>query len=452
MRFSGRIVLFSARMKTPRGVYMLLAVCWILVSCNTTKPVYQPPGNSINKEWEKLDLFSRLHTGLSIYEYGKDNWLFRYHDDNYFTPASCTKLLTMYTALRYLDDQVRAAYYKIKGDTVIVWGGGDPGTLFPDIHAPSEFMDFLKTTNKTIVFSDATFTTTGYGKGWAWDDYGYNFMVERTPFPIYGNRLWIDRKQDTISTTPQYFKQLLHTIKDTSEIRDRNKWGTEYSYHFDPMIHEANGTIPISFFENDMRLIWTEAIGKDILWKTIPFPGNTATFKGTARDTLIKIMMQASDNFIAEQLLLASSMKEIHQMNEGKMIELVLKGPLGDLPDSIQWVDGSGLSRYNQITPRSLVSVLRQIIKLKGLDFVKAILPAGGLSGTISSDFKGVNGRPYIFAKSGTLRNTYCLTGILLTKSGRVLLFSWMNNDVPGDTGILKLSMEHLFNYLRDNY
>jgi D-alanyl-D-alanine carboxypeptidase/D-alanyl-D-alanine-endopeptidase (penicillin-binding protein 4) len=92
------------------------------------------------------------------------------------------------------------------------------------------------------------------------------------------------------------------------------------------------------------------------------------------------------------------------------------------------------------------------MIRQKGLDYVKTIFPAGGQSGTIKNDFKGINANPYVYAKSGSLRHTYDLSGILITNSGKVLIFSWMNNQFPGNSSSVKLSMEKLFVYLRDNY
>ena len=439
-------------MKTRTSLFILFSTCWMGIACQSSKQIRQTQENSLSKVWDNLEMLSRHHTGLSVYDFDKGNWIFNYRDDNYFTPASCTKILTMYTVLRYMDAVIPAAYYKIKGDTVVVWGGGDPGTLFPDIKAHSPMIDFLKSTDKTIIFSNAHFKTARYGAGWAWDDFPYNFECERTAFPIYGNRLWIERNVDTIKVTPEYFSELLSIKKDTAANKGRNEWGNSYFYGYDSTLEQEEVTIPISFFENDTRFIWSEALGKDILSKDIPFSGNTATLKGSDRDSLLKWMMQESDNFIAEQLLLACAMKQTYQLNEDDIIEKVLDGPLDDLPDSIEWVDGSGLSRYNMMTPRSLVWVLRQMIKQNGLDFIKSIFPAGGQSGTLIKDYLGKDGQPYIYAKTGTLRNTYCLTGMLITHSGKVLLFSWMNDDFVGDLPELKLSMEHLFQYLYDNY
>ena len=170
------------------------------------------------------------------------------------------------------------------------------------------------------------------------------------------------------------------------------------------------------------------------------------------RDTLIKQMMFDSDNLIAEQLLLASSQKAFGEMNEELAIGRLLYGPLSEMADDIEWVDGSGLSRYNLATPRSIVEVLSQILRVKGLKYLKEVMPAGGKSGTLVTDFKGKSGRPYIYAKSGSLKHTYCLSGILITKSNKVLLFSWMNNQYHGSSRELKVAMEKLFSFLYEQY
>ena len=358
----------------------------------------------------------------------------------------------MYTVLQYTGEYITAAYYLVRGDTLIVWGGGDPGTKYPYLASESPFINFLKKTDKTIVFSDSHFHTQRFGDGWAWDDYPFSYQSERTAFPIYGNQLRVERQQDTIFLTPAYFNLVFTSRRDTIQKLTRNEWGTQYHYQYNYRIPESVSTIPVSLYENDIRFIWKEATGKEIFFKDVPFIRNALRIDGTKRDTLLKWMMHESDNFIAEQLLLSCALSQTGSMNEKNIIRKMLIGPLAQLPDSISWVDGSGLSRYNLMTPRSVIWVLNKMLAERGVDYLKTMFPAGGKSGTLRDLFKSDDDQAYIFAKSGTLRHTYCLSGLLITRDGRVLLFSWMNNHFNHDSSDIKMSMDIFLKYIRDHY
>jgi D-alanyl-D-alanine carboxypeptidase/D-alanyl-D-alanine-endopeptidase (penicillin-binding protein 4) len=56
------------------------------------------------------------------------------------------------------------------------------------------------------------------------------------------------------------------------------------------------------------------------------------------------------------------------------------------------------------------------------------VLPAVGQSGTLKSLMPKTD-KPFIFAKSGSFSNNYNLSGYLVTKQGKVLCFSLMNNN-----------------------
>ncbi len=432
-------------------VYLIIIVAFITGCSTTRQPKTSAPG-SINRLWDSLGFASKFYAGLSIYDPKKDKYVFNHREDNFFTPASNIKLLTMYASLQYLDEFVPAAYYQVRGDTMVVWGGGDPGTKYPSIIAESPLINFLKATDKTIVFSDQHFHSQRFGDGWAWDDYRFPFQPERTAFPVYGNKLWVERYKDSIVLTPRYFNLVFSSKKDTLQKLTRNEWGTQYYYQYDYRIPVSVSTVPVSLYENDIRFIWKEATGKDIFFKDYSFIRNAIRLDGTKRDTLLKWMMQESDNFVAEQLLLSCALSQTGSMNEKNIIRKMLVGPLAKLPDSISWVDGSGLSRYNLLTPRSVIWILDKLLDQKGLEYMKVIFPAGGMSGTIRDLFKSDDRQPYIFAKTGTLRHNYCVSGILITRTGRVLLFSWMNNQFNKDAPNIKTSMDIFFKYLRDHY
>jgi D-alanyl-D-alanine carboxypeptidase/D-alanyl-D-alanine-endopeptidase (penicillin-binding protein 4) len=406
----------------------------------------------IAKIWNEIDLEHKHHIGLSVYDLQKMKPVFEYNADNFFTPASNIKILTMYASLKILGDQLDAAWYIERGDSLFVWGGGDPGSYYPDNLIAGSLPDFIKASDKTIVFSDDHFMTTRFGKGWMWDDYPHPYQCERNAYPVYGNRVWLKRTEDTTSITPKYLASLVSINRDIESDAGKSEWGDSYYYKYDPELKSEEVEIPITFFRNDVLKIWSEATGKDIVFSNEPISANAKRIKGSVRDSMIGLMMLESDNFVAEQLLLSCAMESLGYMNEEDLIETLLRGPLSDMVDPVRWVDGSGLSRYNQVTPRSMISILMHLFEMKDLGYLQKIFPAGGLTGTLKSDFAGTTGVPYIYAKSGSLRNTYCLSGFLITKSGNILLFSWMNNGITGKTADLKVAMEKLFSVLYDQY
>ncbi len=78
--------------------------------------------------------------------------------------------------------------------------------------------------------------------------------------------------------------------------------------------------------------------------------------------------------------------------------------------------------------------------------------PAGGESGTIEDWYPG-NPEPYIYAKTGSLSNNHCLSGYLLTKSGKTLIFSsFMNNHFMESSSEIKNRMQSIFEEIRDTY
>ena len=77
-------------------------------------------------------------------------------------------------------------------------------------------------------------------------------------------------------------------------------------------------------------------------------------------------------------------------------------------------------------------------------------LPNGGESGTLKNYFK--KDKPYIFAKRGTLSNNHNISGYLKTKSGKILIFSYMNNHYMGSSTDRKIEMEKVFKSLYENY
>lgn len=93
--------------------------------------------------------------------------------------------------------------------------------------------------------------------------------------------------------------------------------------------------------------------------------------------------------------------------------------------------DGSGMSTYNRLSPRGVVTFLRWASAQPWGPTWRTGLPVAGVDGTLARRFKGGPLEGRLFAKTGSLHATNALAGYLTAKSGRTLLFAIYANDVP---------------------
>jgi D-alanyl-D-alanine carboxypeptidase/D-alanyl-D-alanine-endopeptidase (penicillin-binding protein 4) len=151
-------------------------------------------------------------------------------------------------------------------------------------------------------------------------------------------------------------------------------------------------------------------------------------------------MMLISDNFLAEQLLFMVSDKLFQSLDTDRALDYVIKTHLADLPDTPRWVDGSGLSRHNLLTPRSLVAVFEKLNQLLPREQLLELLATGGKTGTLKNSFQAA--QPYIFAKTGSMSHSYNLAGLVRTKSGKTYAFAFMNTNFPSPVSTVRKEVE----------
>jgi D-alanyl-D-alanine carboxypeptidase/D-alanyl-D-alanine-endopeptidase (penicillin-binding protein 4) len=93
--------------------------------------------------------------------------------------------------------------------------------------------------------------------------------------------------------------------------------------------------------------------------------------------------------------------------------------------------DGSGMSTYNRVSPRGVVTLLRWAATQPWGAAWRATFPIAGVDGTLGRRFRGTPLEGRLFAKTGSLNATSALSGYLIARSGRTLTFSFYANDVP---------------------
>ncbi len=419
--------------------YLLLAL--LLSGCSVSR--------YIQKEVKTSPVLSQHHVGISVYDPANRKTLASHQDDHYFTPASNTKLFSFYAALTALGDSVPGLKYQL-GDSVLVFRGtGDPSLFHPDL-PESAVVNFLKNRKEKLLFSTANTDNPTYGPGWSWDDYNDYYQAERAPLPVYGNIARFTSPSGLyVRVQPEIWQDSLDLdMTVVGLLRDRNRNHFRRSLNALPAGLEQD--IPVHMSPQLTAALLSYGLKKPVTPTDEEFPGPWKTVYSIPSDSLYRRTMKVSDNMMAEQMMLLYASAHGLPLNSSQAIEHAKLTILADLPDQPNWRDGSGLSRYNLFTPRTMVALLGKIYQKIPQDRLFDILPEGGKSGTIRSLFKGEE--VFVHAKTGTLSNVFALSGYLTTKKGKLLYFSFMNNNYVRPTAEIRREVERVLTGLHDRY
>jgi serine-type D-Ala-D-Ala carboxypeptidase/endopeptidase (penicillin-binding protein 4) len=409
------------------------------------------PKRYITREVIRLEEDLKEHTGFLVYDPVSKKNLVEHQSDRYFTPASNTKIFTFYSTLKLLGDSAVSVRYIQKGDSLIFWGAGDASFLYPNVFDNRRLFDFLTATPSKLFFSASNFQTEVMGPGWAWDDYPYYYSAERSPLPVYGNLVNVKKDADRFYFKPSWFQ--LHFAAaseprgDETILRDVDSNQLTY---FPGKGKRTSWAIPFRYSDELIAGLLSDTLKRKVELIDEPLPVGSSVLRSVPIDSLLRVMMHDSDNFIAEQLLLQCASMVSDTLRPEIAIAYAKKNFLSDLPDEPQWVDGSGLSRYNLFTPRTIVRLWEKIYQEVPRQRLFPLLATGGKSGTIKNLYKAEE--PYVYGKTGTLSNNHTLSGYVLTRKGRVLIFSMMNNNYIVPTSEVRKRMEKILYTIHDRY
>ncbi len=420
----------------------ILNLLIILSSCTSSKKLQTPSSFSFTNI-DSITLGG--HLGIYIYDITNNKPIETYNQNKYFVPASNTKLLTCYAALKFLPDSIETfSYYTPNAETIEIQPAGDPSFLNPEFVSQQAF-ELLKN-YKNIIIHAPQQKFNYYGRGWAWDDYDALYSTGRSVMPLYNNQItlsWLN--PNSITVTPNYFKSYIKTNELSYDS------GFNYSRNFSSneitltQGKDKQAELPIY---NDV--ITLMGLLKDTLHSRISLTEKPLTnlalkhMNNVATDSVLRILMHRSDNFYAEQTLLMVANKINGNLNDRQVMDSVIKTLNFTLKP--KWVDGSGLSRYNMNTPKNFVDMLVIMKDQFGMPRLQNIF-AGANEGTLENYYKALSGK--LFAKTGTLSNQLALSGFLTTKSNNLLAFSILVNNHNNSAPMVRRAVEK---YLMEVY
>lgn len=430
------------------GLFFLLLLGF--ESCSINHQIAGKVSNMLNKS----SVLNDHLVGFALSDLDNGGMIYEKNADKFFIPASNTKLFTFYAGLKMIPDSIPSLRYVEKGDSLIFWGTGDPSFLQRRLKGSKAF-NFLKSSHKQLFFSPGRYTGDFYGKGWAWDDYNDYYQAEISELPIMDNLVEVKSENGKLNMQPARFTgafkaDSLASGKTFNVIRkfDQN----EFNYPLAAIPANYDQFIPYKTSAETTLSLLNDTLHLAVQLIEMKMPESAKTIYNLKSDEVFREMLLPSDNFIAEQLLLVYANQFQAALNGTDAIHYVMEKYLSALPDQPRWIDGSGLSKMDLFSPRDMVFILRLIDKeVNNREKLFNMLPAGGRSGTLKNVYPKTD-HPFVFGKTGSLSNIYNQSGYVVTKKGRTLAFSFMNNNFVSPSIATKREMVKILTYIHERF
>jgi D-alanyl-D-alanine carboxypeptidase/D-alanyl-D-alanine-endopeptidase (penicillin-binding protein 4) len=344
------------------------------------------------------------------------------NSDTPFIPASTIKLVTSLAALQILGPDYRfATHFHIDREgNLFIKGEGDPTLTSEDVAAiAKELFDHGLRRVKTIILDGTAFAleTTVDGSEHSTNPYD----AEISPLAVNFNALPLQVRKDGIIDSGEEQTPSIPMMQETGKSLAPGRYRLNV------------GAFPVkNDLPNEARyagelfgaLLRKQGVrtGNAILLGTVPENAALVLIHRSSpiRD-IVRDCLEFSNNFIANQLFLACGRTRFGPPATWEKGRLALAEfthrQLHLVPDAITMVEGSGLSRKNLISPRTMITVLEAFSPFADL------LP-------VKHD---------TLIKSGTLKGVYCYSGYL-EDHGRMAPFAIMlNQQVNSRNQILEL-------------
>jgi D-alanyl-D-alanine carboxypeptidase/D-alanyl-D-alanine-endopeptidase (penicillin-binding protein 4) len=428
--------------------------------------------------------------GLLVVDAQTGETLFEKNADGYFVPASNMKLFTTALALAKLGPdykfhttlETRGTISPggiLSGDVVLV-GRGDPNLSnrkFPyelkeEFDGPPEkalleLADALvargvKEISGDVIGDDSYFPRERYPNGWEIDDMVWEYGAAISAIVVDDNTVAVtlipgektgDPVQASVAPLTPDFALQNDVITSASEVK------SDLTLTREPgaSLVVVRGTLPAKSAPRKLVLAIEEPaqhaaslLAALLAERGVKLNGKVRAVHVPEADVTprtvlaehvsvplgdsVKLVNKISQNLHTEMLLRTAA----RQNSLWSTPEEMLKTPegfyaaAGIAPDDVIQTDGSGLSRHDLVTPRSIVTLLKYAQGQTWFAPYYASLPVAGIDGSLQDRMKGTVAAGRIHAKTGSVEHVRTLSGFAETPSGRRLIFSFLSNNQGG--------------------
>jgi D-alanyl-D-alanine carboxypeptidase/D-alanyl-D-alanine-endopeptidase (penicillin-binding protein 4) len=421
--------------------------------------------------------YQNAHLGILVVDPSRGDTLYSRNAGKLFMPASNMKILTSSTALTQLGPDYRFKTYfatrgtltngTLDGDLLVI-GRGDPSVsdhMLGDAMIPLRLIadsiaarGIRHITGRVLPYGDA-FPGDVFGFGWTYADFedSYSAPIDELLF----NEGFSEAKirgatapgaPATVairpaSTVPRFTSAVTTVARrtgdstgaktvDVSSRKDSVTWAERIAGQIG-----VGDTTTIELVHHNPDDAYVAAMAEALESRGVSVGGaaistsgkidTVATLSSPPLSEVLKALMKPSQNQIAEMLFRTIALEKFGSGRADSAASAV-RAQIAQwgVPTSETVIrDGSGLSRYDYVTPRTLVRILDAMRRSPNFKTYYDALPIAGVDGTIRSRMKGTPAENNVHAKTGTVAQSRSLSGYVTTADGRMLIFSFLSNN-----------------------
>jgi len=437
--------------------------------------------------------FATASWGIQVVSLDTGRVLFEHNAGKYFVPASNTKLFTTAMALSELGPElrIRTSLYAgarpgadgvVAGDLVL-FGRGDPTLMRPWAGGPFQADPLealarqlqdqgVRAVQGDLVGDDSAFTAPPYAPGWEWEDLGHAYGAEPTALTIHHNAvdLWV--YPATATGRPCWvFAQPGHGLFSFANATTTRPSGLGTGIRAERPPGEAGIrltgslaldappvrlTVPV----RDAALFAARLLARALARHGIEVRGQVRSVHGPDRGSplapealvelghlespplldILRDLMKVSDNLYAQLVLLQAGARRPFGPGDtagrGLAAMNAWMARAGLAPDGAVLEEGAGGSRKNLVKPEAIVQLLAAMDRRPEAAAFRSTLPVAGVDGTLRHRLDGSPAQGNLAAKTGTMRNTHCLSGYVTSAGGERLAFALMLNNSRDEPGM----------------
>jgi len=422
--------------------------------------------------------FSNAHWGILVVDPERGDTLYSRNAGKLFMPASNMKILTSATALTQLGADFRyrttfGARGQVSGGTLtgdlVVIGRGDPSVSDHMLHdamlpiraiADSIAARGIHHVTGRVAAAGDHFPGSELGFGWSYDDFedSYSAPVDELLFNEGFSELHVkagERAGDPVTVVVRPARSVPRVRVNASTVaaaagdsarrRANTLVARKDSTSWDVILTgtlAARDTAVIEVTHHNATDAYLAAVREALADRGVSFddqPTDTlarvdtiATLTSPPLSEILKALMKPSQNQIAEMLFRTTALEKSgagRPDSARAIVERQIASWGAAVPQEAVVRDGSGLSRYDYISPQTVVRILDAMKKAPTFGVFYDALPIAGVDGTIRNRMKGTPAENNVHAKTGSVAQSRSLSGYVTTADRHMLIFSFLSNN-----------------------